>query len=83
MSTSEYVRLSLNDRAQILWDQGTYLETVVYYGQTVKLYSLHSFFVEVFYSPVTQSIEKIEVAYKDDLKKYLGRIGFECILNAN
>lgn len=58
----------------MLWDLGTFLETEVYYGYTVKLYALHSFFVEVYYTPVTQSIEKIEVAYEDDLKKYLGRI---------
>lgn len=74
MTIPEYVTLSLNDRAEVLWDQGNYLETVVYYGYTLKLYSLSSFFVEVYYSPITQSIEKIEVAYEEDLKKYLGRI---------
>jgi hypothetical protein len=77
MSMPEYLMLSIEERATVLWDQGTYLETDVYYGHTVKLYALHSFFVEVYYSPVTQSIKKVEVAYDQDLKKYLGKIKIE------
>jgi hypothetical protein len=77
MSIPDFVTLSIDERATILWDQGTYLETDVYYGRTVKLYALHSFFVEVYYSSVTQSIEKVEVAYEQDLKKYLGKIKIE------
>jgi hypothetical protein len=76
MTIPDFVVLSLNDRAQVLWDHGKYLETIVYYGQTVKLYALNSFFVEVYYAPVTQSIEKVAVVYEEGLKKYLGRIKF-------
>jgi hypothetical protein len=63
MTIPDFFVLSLNDRAQVLWADGKYLETIVYYGQTVKLYALNSFFVEVYYVPVTQSIEKVEVVY--------------------
>lgn len=74
MTVPDFVVLSLNDRAQILWDQGKYLETIEYYGYRVNLYALANFFVEVYYSPVTQSIDKIDVAYENDLKKYISMI---------
>jgi hypothetical protein len=74
MTVRDFLVLSLNDRAQVLWDCGRYLETIVYYGQTVKLYALNSFFVEVYYSPVTQSIDKVDVVHEEDLKKYLSQI---------
>jgi hypothetical protein len=79
MSSDEYLQWSLTDRASMLWDKGTYLETTVYYGYTVKLYSLHSFFVEVYYSPEKEFIEKIVVAEMDDLKKYLGQISINLL----
>jgi hypothetical protein len=74
MEISDFVILALNDRAQALWDRGKYLETIVYYGQTVKLYALENFFVEVYYSNITKSINKVEVAYGDNMKKYTNRI---------
>jgi hypothetical protein len=74
MSSDEYLKWSLTDRASMLWDQGTYLETTMYYGYTIKLYSLHSFYVEVYYSQEKEFIDKIIVAEIDDLKKCLGRI---------
>jgi hypothetical protein len=74
MTGPDFVVLSLNDRAQALWDHGKYLETIVYYGQTVKLYALQSFFVEVYYGPVTQSIDKIDLVREEELRKYLSQI---------
>jgi hypothetical protein len=80
MSSDEYLQMSLSDQASILWDQGTYLETTVYYGHTIKLYSLHFFYVEVYYSHQNEFIEKIIVAEVEDLTKYIGRIRIDTIL---
>jgi hypothetical protein len=74
MSEFEFQRLSLSGRADVLWSKGEYLGEVIYYRQQVKLYSLFSFFVEVWYNPDKGMIEKIEIATNSDLNKYLGRI---------
>jgi hypothetical protein len=74
MTADNYSTLTFDERASILWDRGTFLETVDYYNQAVNLYSLYSFFVEVYYNSADNQIEKLEVAGPDELKKYLGRI---------
>jgi hypothetical protein len=74
MTINEYSSLSFDDRAAILWDLGMYLEDVDYYNQKVVLYSLFSFFVEVYYNVENNQIERLTVADEADLKKFLGRI---------
>jgi hypothetical protein len=74
MSETEYGSLAFDERAAILFDIGTYLEDVDYYNQTVVLYSVYSFFVEVYYSSESNEIVKMDVAGEEALQKYLGRI---------
>jgi hypothetical protein len=79
MSELEYSSLSFGERGAILFDVGTYLEDVDYYNQTVVLYSLYSFFVELYYSVESNQIEKLQVAGPDEMKKFLGRIEIELL----
>lgn len=74
MKAEEFLALSTNERAQIVWDQGRYLETAFYYGYTINLHSLNSMFVEVYYSSQSNCIEKVELANDQALKKYLNSI---------
>jgi hypothetical protein len=77
MTDKEYGSLSLDERAAILWDIGIFIDTVDHINQTVKLYSLYSFFVEVYYNMSNRQVEKVGVAGPDELAKYLGRITIE------
>jgi hypothetical protein len=74
MTIQQFIELDLNERVQMLWDQGTYLETAFQNGYMINLHSFQAFFVEVHYHTDSQRIEKAEIANEDDMRKYLGRI---------
>ena len=79
MTDKEYGSLSFEERASILWDIGIFLDTVDHFNQTVKLYSLYSFFVEVYYDIGNRQVAKLDVAGSEELMKYLGRIRIELL----
>lgn len=63
--------LSLGDKRKFLWEQGRYVLTTDFYGARVKLFSLHTSFVEVYYHPVEKKVMRISVATDSDLGKHL------------
>lgn len=65
ISDIEFQKLSLQERAEVLFEQGTFIALRQYYNQRLVLYTLFNFFVEIWYSPVENRIEKIEIL-KDD-----------------
>lgn len=65
--------LALDDKANILWQNGTYLiEIIDYNSYRVCVYELHKFHVGVFYNVKNNRIDKIEV---------LGKWKFEFLKN--
>ena len=66
--------VSLSDKRQFLWDQGRYVMTTDFYGARVKLFSLYTSFVEVYYHPVDKKVMRISIAGDQDLKKHLSNI---------
>jgi hypothetical protein len=77
MTKDDFLSLSLHDKAAILKDMGCYIENMMWYRYDLRLYSLHTFFVEVYFFEDSNSIAKIEVVEGDGLNKYLIRIGLE------
>ena len=72
MTSDEYKLLSIDERADVLWKNGTFLEEIIEYGKyRIMIYGLHSFFVSVYYSVKENKIEKIEVmrTSKEELQK--------------
>jgi hypothetical protein len=57
-----------------IWLEGRYLMTVEYLRLKANLYAFHNEFVEVYYNDDTESIEKIQRATDEDLRKYLTQI---------
>jgi len=55
----EYKRLSLERKITILYEQGTFVMGIRYYGYKVNLYLLGSFYLEVFINHKQAEIEKI------------------------
>jgi hypothetical protein len=66
--------LSLGDKRKFLWDKGRYVLTTDFYGARVKLFSLSTSFVEVYYHPIEKKVMRISVAGEQDLKKHLSGI---------
>ena len=52
-------KLTLNERADLLWKDGTFLTTVEYYNRKVNLYLLHGGYYELWYTVTGNEIEKI------------------------
>jgi hypothetical protein len=66
--------LSLGEKRKFLWDQGRYVMTTDFYGARVKLFSLYTSFVEVYYHPVEKKVMRIAVAGDTELKKHLSDV---------
>ena len=65
MNISEFDKLSFDKKSDKLFTLGNYCGVRAYYNYKINLYSLYDFFVEVYYSPLNNEIEKIE-SVKDD-----------------
>lgn len=59
ISWVEYNRLSLEDRINKLYQEGTYVMSIRYYRYKINLYLLGNFYLEVFVNHKLASIEKI------------------------
>jgi len=63
--------LSLGEKRKFLWERGRYVLTTDFYGARIKLFSLNTSFVEVYYHPVEKKVMRISVATDSDLNKHL------------
>jgi hypothetical protein len=63
--------LPLGEKRKFLWSNGKYVLTTDFYGSRVKLFSLNTSFIEVYYHPVEKKIMRITQASESDLKKHI------------
>jgi len=61
ISKTKFKKLSINAKGELVFQEGKYIGMREYYNYSINLYSLYNFFVEVWYSPGENKIEKIEV----------------------
>ena len=62
MSTkTKFRRLSIKQKGEYVFQEGEYIGLREYYNHRINLYSLSDFFVEVWYFPAENKIEKIEI----------------------
>ena len=61
MSALDFMSLSLREKIQTLYQEGTFMVAIRYYGYKVNLYLLNNYYVEVFYNHKLDKIEKIEL----------------------
>ena len=59
ISWKEYNRLSLKDKITTLYEHGTFVMSIRYYGYKINLYLLGNVYLEVFVNHKRASIEKI------------------------
>lgn len=56
---AEYRKLPLQEKINLLYQEGTFVMAIRYYGYKVNLYLLGSFYLEVFVNHKNTLIEKI------------------------
>lgn len=60
MDGNKFNSLSLREKIKKLYEEGTFIVAIRYYGYKVNLYLLHNYYVEVFYNHKKDLIEKVE-----------------------
>lgn len=61
MMNPDYNLLPINEKAEVLWQEGKFIEAVELNDFDVSLYSLNDQYVEMYYSVSNNRIEKISV----------------------
>ena len=56
---TEFEELTLEDKINLLYEKGTFVMAIRYYGYKVNLYLLGNYYLEVFVNHKFSSIEKI------------------------
>ncbi|MBW6491967.1 MAG: hypothetical protein K0B15_12320 [Lentimicrobium sp.] len=75
MGIYDFNILSNDDKADILWDRGVFMMNRSEDGFDINLYSLDDFFVEAWYNPEANVIEKFRTFKSlNPLEPYLDRI---------
>jgi hypothetical protein len=71
MTSLEFNNLSLSHQSSFLWEQGVLLSSRSGYFESVDLYSLHNFFVEVYFSPEKSLLDRITIPDTEGVVLYL------------
>jgi hypothetical protein len=82
LDKENFNNLSLNKKGEILFSKGSYIAVRNYYNYKVQLYSLNGFYIEVWYHPKLNSIDKIETLENEkNLNLYLPDIEILELMN--
>jgi hypothetical protein len=78
MKISEFTMLDIDDRVNLVWDEGKFIDKFVDTEHLIHLYFLDNFYVEVTVSKSNQEIKEI-FAFKKSirLEKYLNKISLK------
>lgn len=61
INSETFKRLNLRKQIKILYEEGTFVVAIRYYGYKINLYLLNNYYVEVFYNHKHDLIEKIDL----------------------
>lgn len=68
MTLQHFQQLNLDERAEIVLQQGKLISTrAIYNKSSINLYNLGSFYVEVFHDVHTAVVQKIEPITEDEI----------------
>ena len=74
MKLSRFNRLTTREKASLLYASGRYLMSVSEGRHAITLFAIDSTFVEVYFDSDTRQIDRITIASKSNLDKYLKKI---------
>ena len=55
-----FLKLSIFEKVKLLYRKGDFIVSIWYYKHKINLFLLNGFYVEVFYNPKIDRIEKVE-----------------------
>lgn len=67
LSKHRFNSLQIDEQVQLAFNEGQEVLSRIYLYYTVKLYSLSSFYVEVWYRPHHNRIDRVEAVELDDV----------------
>jgi hypothetical protein len=77
----DYIKLDLNDRANLLWDEGVFIEKYIDLHIITNLYYLDKFYVEVVLSNKDGRISEITPFKSGDrLEKYIRHVDLKMLI---
>ena len=77
----EYLKLTLGEKADLLWKNGLFIETYSDRNITANLYYIDSFFVEVIVTHNNSQIQEITpFKHGERLEKYLEMISLQALI---
>ncbi len=84
MNIEEYIKLPLNDRADVLWKNAVFVDDRVIYNKfTIAIYHLFNFYVEVYYSVKDNSIKDVKAIHQEeDWDGYLNSINLDYLMRS-
>ncbi len=74
MKRPSFDKLSIREKASLLYSSGVYMMSVSEGGNAVTLFAIDDEFVEVYLDTGTRQIDRITIAMERDLDKYLEKI---------
>lgn len=61
IDSEAFKQLNLRRQVKLLYEEGTFVVAIRYYGYKINLYLLNNYYVEVFYNHKHDLIEKIDL----------------------
>ena len=76
MTQKEFFSQDLDGMIKTLYEDGTFIVSIRYYGYKINLYLISNFYVEVFYNHKYDVIERIELLQRNNkrIKFYADQI---------
>ena len=74
MDEVTFNRLALAERANVVWEKGAFVDSILFNNYLLMLYSINRQFVELSYDVKGGNIVWITLANEHDLAKYLDSI---------
>lgn len=60
ITESYFSNLTMVEKLKLLYGEGDFIVSIWYYKHKINLYLINGFFVEVFYNPKLDKIQKVE-----------------------
>ena len=71
MDPGKFERLTLTERAELVWTHGAFVDSIMFNNYCLMLYSVKDQFVELYLDLHSKNIVLISLASEIDLEKFL------------
>lgn len=67
MTSTQFSELSINEKIELVIDNGTEILNRIFLFYVIRLYSIEDFYVEVWYKTSTNKIDRVEPVQIEDV----------------